>query len=166
MAKLTRRQTGTQKRLYEQLDFFGAKKKRYVSIYAKKPRIRVKHKEHPNFKLTVDSNEAERKLIEKQAKRRERLAGIGFGVPIGAASGFLAGIVLILSRAQRAQQAQRQAQETAMNYQRQQFELGQRDMRSVLSPHQSQLSTLGRQSTFGGVEPTPSVATLFAMGIY
>jgi len=44
MIKLSKQETRTQNRLHEQLDFFGAKKKRYVSIYANKPRIRVRNK--------------------------------------------------------------------------------------------------------------------------
>lgn len=44
MKRLSKLEAGQQKRLYEQLDFFGAKKKRFISIYASKPRIRIKTK--------------------------------------------------------------------------------------------------------------------------
>jgi hypothetical protein len=47
MTRLTKHEVREQKRLYEQLDFFGAKKKRFVSIYAKKPHIRLKVKGAP-----------------------------------------------------------------------------------------------------------------------
>lgn len=71
MIKLSKRESGQQNRLHDQLDFFGAKKKRFISVYARKPRIRLK--------VETPSN------IDKF--RVDKLYGFGYSDPIGCRAG-------------------------------------------------------------------------------
>lgn len=54
--------------LQEQLKFFGAKKQEFISIYAKKPKVRVKVKPNPdNSRVTnVNYNDSRTAYIDRQ----------------------------------------------------------------------------------------------------
>jgi len=81
MASLSKMDRRKQKRLYDQLDFFGAKKRRYVSVYANKPRIRMKGKQrsyvHEKVKLIrVDDILLHTRPMQEEA--RARAQGVHF----------------------------------------------------------------------------------------
>ena len=96
------------KRLSEQIKFFGAKPKRFVSIYAKKPRIRVENK-------IIDNRPGISELAARGMQKsslggfqQQGLANQLFGIGLGAAS-------------QRAAMAQQAASQQAFNCQRDMF---------------------------------------------
>ncbi len=76
MKRLSKRETGQQNRLHEQLDFFGARKKRFISIYASKPRIRIKQNpmQKPEIgKVTeIDYNKSRHEYLEKLFLSQQR----------------------------------------------------------------------------------------------
>jgi len=77
MKRLSKRESGQQKRLHEQLDFFGAKKKRFISVYANKPRIRIKQtsvkKPEIGIVTEIDYNQSRHEYLERLFLSRQRL---------------------------------------------------------------------------------------------
>jgi hypothetical protein len=78
-------------RLKEQLKFFGAKQKRFISVYAKKPRVRVKAKaENPRvYNKSPDAREAAFQaqlsgLYNQQMQLGIQNSSMGFNQMIGA----------------------------------------------------------------------------------
>ncbi len=80
-------------RLQEQLKFFGAKKTRFISCYAKKPKIKVKLK--PNIKIETDLEVQTLSGLANLASQTSALGGAfmcqsGLGVSGPAGSAYLA----------------------------------------------------------------------------
>ena len=160
MTPLTKLEKYKLSKLHKQLDFFGCNRKRFISVYANKPRIRVgaKPKEKPvplisllraKHKILNDSSDLkqpERSVLE-DLYMRYGLRGI---------SGYAASE----ARARQAT-AQAMAQRQAMDYQRMQYDrLRNVGMSSVERDIQSQFARLdqlpgqGQRSSLGGLGGT------------
>ena len=66
------------KRLKEQLNFFNADKKGFISDYAKKPRILMKEKKQVNDFPVVDNHRYLREMREQQLNRGMQHSSIGY----------------------------------------------------------------------------------------
>lgn len=140
MARLTKHQVREQKRLHDQLDFFGAKKKRFISVYANKPRIRVSNKSKEKVPSLTDLLEAKRKLLtgDNDLAQPERDALKSLYVRHG-----VAGIFSYAASEARARQAMAAGQQQTMDYQRmlynQQLAMGSNGQMSTIGLGQSLL---------------------------
>ena len=97
-------------RLNEQMKFFGAKPKRFVSVYAKKPRIRVNNRivKKSDFDISDEQKRLAREGLEALMRNMAARGGNG---RLGVAGSFISGMAMAQASQQAAMAQQLGAQQ-------------------------------------------------------
>lgn len=130
MTPLTKLEKYKLSKLHKQLDFFGCKRKRFISVYANKPRIRVKLAD----KFEISDHQKD--MIDSATDALQRNLALSGSLSLGLYSGMAtfsnAVNQLNASRigSQQAARAQAVATQNALDYQRMQMD---RELRKSIS---------------------------------